>query len=297
MLYLKFFGIFLIASLVQGVIIRFFRKKNVFQPIYDLSPQSHQQKQWTPSFGGVGMLVSLWIAWAIIGYDVFSLKIIWVMGVFSAFSFLGLADDSLSMLKKKNQGFTSRQKFLCQWVLAIVSVFVYSVLLSPLSVITIILYAFVMVGASNATNLTDGLDGLLASCAVVTCVGFYLIGNNEIKLFCVLLIIILISFLLFNRYPAKIFMGDTGSLGLGALFAGLAIVYENVWVLISLGAVYVLETVSVLIQVAYFKKTKQRVFLMAPLHHHFELLGLREPVIVLLFVILSSIGMCGFLFL
>ena len=297
MLYLKFFGIFLIASLVQGAIIRFFRKKNVFQPIYDLSPQSHQQKQWTPSFGGVGMLVSLWIAWAIIGYDVFSLKIIWVMGVFSAFSFLGLADDSLSMLKKKNQGFTSRQKFLCQWVLAIVSVFVYSVLLSPLSVITIILYAFVMVGASNATNLTDGLDGLLASCAVVTCVGFYLIGNNEIKLFCVLLIIILISFLLFNRYPAKIFMGDTGSLGLGALFAGLAIVYENVWVLISLGAVYVLETVSVLIQVAYFKKTKQRVFLMAPLHHHFELLGLREPVIVLLFVILSSIGMCGFLFL
>ena len=194
MLYLKFFGIFLIASLVQGAIIRFFRKKNVFQPIYDLSPQSHQQKQWTPSFGGVGMLVSLWIAWAIIGYDVFSLKIIWVMGVFSAFSFLGLVDDSLSMLKKKNQGFTSRQKFLCQWVLAIVSLFVYSVFLSPLSVITIILYAFVMVGASNATNLTDGLDGLLASCAVVSCVGFYLIGNNEIKLFCVLLIIILISF-------------------------------------------------------------------------------------------------------
>jgi len=297
MLYLKFFGILLIASLVQWTIIRFFQKKNVFQPIYDLSPQSHQQKQWTPSFGGVGMLVSLWIAWAIIGYDVFSFKIMWVMGVFSAFSFLGLVDDSLSVLKKKNQGFTSRQKFLCQWVLAIVSVFVYSVLLSPLSVITIILYAFVMVGASNATNLTDGLDGLLASCAVVTCVGFYLIGNNEIKLFCVLLIIILISFLLFNRYPAKIFMGDTGSLGLGALFAGLAIVYENVWVLISLGAVYVLETVSVLIQVAYFKKTKQRVFLMAPLHHHFELLGLREPVIVLLFVILSSIGMCGFLFL
>jgi len=297
MLYLKFFGIFLIASLVQGAIIRFFRKKNVFQPIYDLSPQSHQQKQWTPSFGGVGMLVSLWIAWAIIGYDVFSLKIIWVMGVFSAFSLLGLVDDSLSMLKKKNQGFTSRQKFLCQWILAIVSLIVYSVFLSPLSVITIILYAFVMVGASNATNLTDGLDGLLASCAVVTCVGFYLIGNNEIKLFCVLLIIILISFLLFNRYPAKIFMGDTGSLGLGALFAGLAIVYENVWVLISLGAVYVIETVSVLIQVAYFKKTKQRVFLMAPLHHHFELLGLREPVIVLLFVILSSIGMCGFLFL
>ena len=294
MLYLKFFGIFLIASLVQGAIIRFFRKKNVFQPIYDLSPQSHQQKQWTPSFGGVGMLVSLWIAWVIIGYDVFSFKIMWVMGVFSAFSFLGLVDDSLSVMKKKNQGFTSRQKFLCQWILAIISLIVYSVFLSPLSVITIILYAFVMVGASNATNLTDGLDGLLASCSIVTCVGFYLIGNDEIKLFCILLIIILISFLLFNRYPAKIFMGDTGSLGLGALFAGLAIVYENVWVLISFGAVYVIETVSVLIQVAYFKKTKQRIFLMAPLHHHFELLGLSEPAIVRLFVILSSIGICGF---
>jgi phospho-N-acetylmuramoyl-pentapeptide-transferase len=294
MLYLKFFGILLIASLVQWTIIRFFQKKNVFQPIYDLSPQSHQQKQWTPSFGGVGMLVSLWIAWAIIGYDVFSFKIMWVMGVFSAFSFLGLVDDSLSVLKKKNQGFTSRQKFLCQWILAIVSLIVYSVFLSPLSVITIILYAFVMVGASNATNLTDGLDGLLASCSIVTCIGFYLIGNDEIKLFCILLIIILISFLLFNRYPAKIFMGDTGSLGLGALFAGLAIVYENVWVLISLGAVYVIETVSVLIQVAYFKKTKQRIFLMAPLHHHFELLGLSEPAIVRLFVILSGIGICGF---
>ena len=150
-------------------------------------------------------------------------------------------------------------------------------------------------GSSNATNLTDGLDGLLTGCALVTCAGFAFLctkvtGFLSLQSAVLSLTVALLVFYLFNRHPAKIFMGDTGSLALGAAFAAFAIVLGNVWILLPLGFIYILETVSVIIQVVYFKQTKKRIFLMAPLHHHFELCGLKEQYVVTLFWVVSAVA-------
>ncbi len=284
MLYLNVFFIFCVSVGLQFSLLLLFKSRKLFQPIYALSPQRHQLKQFTPSLGGIGILVSLWIVWFLYGMVLLSESLLWVLIVFTSFSVLGFIDDSRSLLKKNNQGLTTKQKFLCQLILAVTLIFGYSYFFVSLSIPILILYAFVMVGSSNATNLTDGLDGLLVSCSIVTLLGFFLLGGVEIQVFSIFLISVLAGFFVFNKHPAKVFMGDTGSLGLGALFAAMAITMGNVWILIPLGAVYILETISVIIQVLYFKRTRKRIFLMAPLHHHFELLGLSEPRIVTLFV-------------
>ena len=284
MLYLNVFFIFCVSVGLQFSLLLLFKSRKLFQPIYALSPQRHQLKQFTPSLGGIGILVSLWIVWFLYGMVLLSESLLWALIVFTSFSVLGFIDDSRSLLKKNNQGLTTKQKFLCQLILAVTLIFGYSYFFVSLSIPILILYAFVMVGSSNATNLTDGLDGLLVSCSIVTLLGFFLLGGVEIQVFSIFLISVLAGFFVFNKHPAKVFMGDTGSLGLGALFAAMAITMGNVWILIPLGAVYILETISVIIQVLYFKRTRKRIFLMAPLHHHFELLGLSEPRIVTLFV-------------
>tara|TARA_Y100000748_G_scaffold303999_1_gene311226 strand:- start:4652 stop:5545 length:894 start_codon:yes stop_codon:yes gene_type:complete len=284
MLYLNVFFVFCVSVGLQFSLLLLFKSRKLFQPIYALSPQRHQLKQFTPSLGGIGILVSLWIVWFLYGMVLLSESLLWALIVFTSFSVLGFIDDSRSLLKKNNQGLTTKQKFLCQLILAVTLIFGYSYFFVSLSIPILILYAFVMVGSSNATNLTDGLDGLLVSCSIVTLLGFFLLGGVEIQVFSIFLISVLAGFFVFNKHPAKVFMGDTGSLGLGALFAAMAITMGNVWILIPLGAVYILETISVIIQVLYFKRTRKRIFLMAPLHHHFELLGLSEPRIVTLFV-------------
>ncbi len=284
MLYLNVFFVFCVSVGLQFSLLLLFKSRKLFQPIYALSPQRHQLKQFTPSLGGIGILVSLWIVWFLYGMVLLSESLLWVLIVFTSFSVLGFIDDSRSLLKKNNQGLTTKQKFLCQLILAVTLIFGYSYFFVSLSIPILILYAFVMVGSSNATNLTDGLDGLLVSCSIVTLLGFFLLGGVEIQVFSIFLISVLAGFFVFNKHPAKVFMGDTGSLGLGALFAAMAITMGNVWILIPLGSVYILETISVIIQVLYFKRTRKRIFLMAPLHHHFELLGLSEPRIVTLFV-------------
>ena len=284
MSYLNVFFIFCVSVGLQFSLLLLFKSRKLFQPIYALSPQRHQLKQFTPSLGGIGILVSLWIVWFLYGMVLLSESLLWVLIVFTSFSVLGFIDDSRSLLKKNNQGLTTKQKFLCQLILAVTLIFGYSYFFVSLSIPILILYAFVMVGSSNAVNLTDGLDGLLVSCSIVTLLGFCLLGGVEIQVFSIFLISVLAGFFVFNKHPAKVFMGDTGSLGLGALFAAMAITMGNVWILIPLGAVYIVETISVIIQVLYFKRTRKRIFLMAPLHHHFELLGLSEPRIVTLFV-------------
>ena len=289
MVYFNFLLIFIISLGFQYGLLLLFKSRKIFQPIYGLSPQRHQSKQFTPSFGGLGILISLWVAWFLYGMLLLDDSILWVLIVFTTFSILGFVDDLFSLLKRDNQGLTSKQKFMSQLVLAILLLLLYSYFVDSLSMLQLILYGFVIVGSSNATNLTDGLDGLLVSCSIVTLVGFYLLGSFNLQFFSLLVISVLLGFLIFNRYPAKLFMGDTGSLGLGALFAAMAIVFGDIWILIPLGAVYILETLSVIIQVLYFKKTKQRVFLMAPIHHHFELMGFSEPRIVSLFVGFSFI--------
>ena len=251
MLYLNVFFIFCVSVGLQFSLLLLFKSRKLFQPIYALSPQRHQLKQFTPSLGGIGILVSLWIVWFLYGMVLLSESLLWVLIVFTSFSVLGFIDDSRSLLKKNNQGLTTKQKFLCQLILAVTLIFGYSYFFVSLSIPILILYAFVMVGSSNATNLTDGLDGLLVSCSIVTLLGFFLLGGVEIQVFSIFLISVLAGFFVFNKHPAKVFMGDTGSLGLGALFAAMAITMGNVWILIPLGAVYILETISVIIQVLY----------------------------------------------
>ncbi len=286
----------MLSFVLQKSIITLFHKLNIFQSIYELSPEKHQQKQKTPSLGGIGLLITFWA-----GIICFPLNplVVWIATVYTAFSILGAIDDISSVFRKKNQGLTSVQKAGFQVLFSFILLTGYAVFIKPITLLQCIGYMFVMVGTSNATNLTDGLDGLLTGCSLVTLAGFSFLLSTMPTLFLqsipLSLGLGLIVFYVFNRHPAKIFMGDTGSLAIGACFAAMAIVIGNVWILLPLGFVYILETLSVMVQVIYFKRTKRRVFLMAPLHHHFELLGMDERRVVILFWGLSLIGALGIL--
>jgi len=176
----------------------------------------------------------------------------------------------------------------------------YIALFSDFSPVLFGLFLFILLGSTNAANLTDGLDGLLAGLTIIALVGFFLVflqsNQNQLALSCVVFIITLLVFLIFNKHPAKIFMGDTGSLALGAILAGYSIIANNPWLLLFFGAVLILETASVIIQVIGYKLTKKRVFLMAPLHHHFELLGLSQKNVVRLFWSVNIICLLAFIF-
>ena len=288
MLYLKLGVVFVVGVCVQYALVKGLTSARFFQPIYDLSPQSHQKKTKTPSMGGIGILVGIGI-----GVMLFSLSldVLWVFFAMVMFGGIGFYDDVKSFLKGKNQGLSAAQKFMLQVCVSFVLLFLFSYFIRGLSVFELVFYSFVMIGTSNATNLTDGLDGLLAGCSLITLLGFtflfQLSGDLSAQILCNIVMFSVAAFFLFNRNPAAIFMGDTGSLLLGAGFSAFAIVLDNVWVLLPLGAVYIMETVSVIIQVVYYKWTKKRVFLMAPLHHHFELMGVSEKKVVWLFWVIS----------
>ena len=271
-------GFLSVGFVVFMGIVTMLSRRQVTQAIYDLSPETHQQKQ-TPSFGGVGMVVmlclgSVWFGWW------GDLRSMWVALCFGLFAGIGCLDDGLSAYHGRNKGLSARQKFALQWVVAIGALVGYSIWIDALPLWQVIGYGWVIVGASNAANLTDGLDGLLSGigCLIFGCLSLYLPqpiwGTMGL---------ILVSFLMVNRYPARLFMGDTGSLGIGAALGAGAVVAGSIWPIVVLGGVLICETLSVMVQVAWYKRTQRRVFLMAPLHHHFELLGLREPLVVGLF--------------
>jgi len=284
-MYLNYALLFVLSLLFQWGLIIYFRKKKAYQNIYELSPKTHQNKQETPSFGGLGLLFSLW-SFAFL----FSLnqEILWLIAVFSSFASIGFIDDMLALISKSNKGLSAKRKFMIQCIIALISLQSFSLIFTELSLAEYLFYGFIMVGFSNATNLSDGLDGLLAGCSLITIMGFCILLLNQVHYspilsFLIALMISLFAFLVFNKYPAKIFMGDTGSLALGATFAGIALLLDNITLLLPLGAIYIIETASVILQVGSYKLRKKRIFLMSPLHHHFELLGLKEPAIVLLF--------------
>jgi phospho-N-acetylmuramoyl-pentapeptide-transferase len=279
-LYLILFGV---SIFFQASIVYLFKKKKIFQNIYNLSPQSHQKKSSTPSMGGVGMLLTIGVSFFMFNQSAESQ---WLIIVVFLFGFIGLLDDGLSLILGKNQGLRTAQKFGIQVLFSVWVLGLYSYQINELSVWEFVLYAFCFTGMSNATNLTDGLDGLLAGSSILTLGGFLCLmlsyQFNSGVTFVVCVMISVISFLFFNRHPALIFMGDTGSLFLGAFFCALSILLGNIWIIIPFCALYILEAVSVIVQVLYFKWSKKRIFLMSPIHHHYELLGLKETTIVLL---------------
>ena len=317
----------LIISFVLGprIIAWLRRTQKEGQPIREDGPESHLvAKAGTPTMGGVLILLAISIStllWADLtnGY-VWAILIITV-----GFGLIGFTDDYLKLTHRSSRGLSGRIKLLAQilislaatlWIMDIspdtmsqhLAVPFFKDLLLNLGWFFVGVAIFVMVGASNAVNLTDGLDGLAIVPVMIAaaCFGFiaYLVGNavfanylqihfvpgtGELAVFCAALVGASLGFLWFNAPPAMVFMGDTGSLSCGGALGGIAVITKHELVLAVIGGVFVLETVSVIVQVASFKLTGKRVFRMAPLHHHFEKKGWHEPTIVIRFWIIASI--------
>ena len=301
---------FAVSMLVTARMIPLLRHRQFGQFIREEGPQAHLSKAGTPTMGGIAFIIGITVA---IVASMFMKgseatgKIAILLSMF-AFGAIGFIDDYNKVAKKQNEGLTPKQKLLLQVLFgAALAVFMMTkegtTMLIPFFGKTVdfgILYIpfviFIEVAMANAVNLTDGLDGLAASTSsIVACtfaiVGMTVHGGNEPMAVAGQAVFgALIGFLLYNHYPAKIFMGDTGSMALGGVLSAMAIVGHMEWLLPIAGLIYVIEALSVIIQVTYFKKTGgKRVFRMAPIHHHFELGGWHETKVVRVFCIFTFI--------
>ena len=305
--------IYLAESAVLTVILGFFaipllKKLKARQSIREEGPKSHRIKSGTPTMGGLFMLLSAVLV--VIFNKMIDPSVLWLLFLTLGHGLLGFLDDFIKAEKKRNLGLTAKQKMLGQIILAVLFCWgVVDTLHLPFSIaipfthtdisIGLLYYPFVVlviVGASNAVNLTDGLDGLASGCCVIAFSAYamfcYMTGFNDLGYFIIILAGSCIGFLFFNYHPAKIFMGDTGSLALGGAIAGISVMTRTELLLIFLGLIFVLEALSVIIQVASFQLTGKRVFKMSPLHHHFELSGWSEVHVVWAFWIFEGIAAC-----
>lgn len=307
---------FLLTLILVPVLIPTLKKLKFGQSIREEGPKSHMKKTGTPTMGGLTFLLATIVVTIIALFYVEQVgPLILLLFVTLGFGLIGFIDDYIIVVKKNNQGLTSKQKFLAQIAIAVVF-YIVSVILPnyefetainipftdwslPLSVFYIIFIVFWQVGFSNAVNLTDGLDGLSTGLSIIA-FGFYatlsfILDKPEIWLFCLVMLASLFGFLIYNKYPAKVFMGDTGSLALGGIFATISIMLNQEITLLLIGLVFVIETLSVMLQVTSFKLTGKRIFKMSPLHHHFELVGWSEWKIVLVFwgtgIVTGAIGL------
>jgi len=300
--------------------IKWAKNKKASQPIYEHAPQAHQAKAGTPTMGGVVFIFSTILA-TLLTAKLNNFYIIGGLLSIALFSLIGIQDDYSKISKDKNSaGLSARAKLVLQFICAgIVATIVYysghsTDLYTPfykfplfnMGILAILFWMLVMVGSSNATNLTDGLDGLATVPSVMAfftlSIFVYVTGHAVFSTYLLLpsiqnageLTIIgtafcgsLIAFLWFNSHPAEIFMGDSGSLPLGAFMGYMAIVAKSELLLLLIGFIFVLETVSVILQVGSYKLRQKRVFLMAPIHHHFEQKGWKENKIIVRFWIIS----------
>ena len=280
------------------------------QAIREEGPQSHMHKKGTPTMGGISFIVSIVIS-LIIAMILDSGNIqYYILFIYTtiSFSIIGYIDDMLIVVKKKNDGLAPRKKLMLQILFSVIFYILVTFIYKDINYIHIpgldnnlnisylylIFLVFWQTGFSNAVNLTDGLDGLATSVTIITTSTFALLAYKEnnfpVLVFCLTIVGALLGFLLFNKNPAKIFMGDTGSLALGGILAAISVILHKEIAFLFIGLVYILETLSVIIQVAYFKKTRKRIFKMSPLHHHFELSGYGEVKTVYIFVIIAMIS-------
>ncbi len=296
---------FAVTAAIGPAVISYLRKMKFGQKILEIGPKWHMNKQNIPTMGGFMFIIGISAA-VIFGILIRSdalIEAFAILGLSVAYGAVGLVDDYAKIKKKENAGLTAKQKLVLQILVA--AVFIVALFLAtdglpriwvpftetelPLPwPLYIIFAAFVIVGADNAVNLTDGLDGLAASVTLPVAVFFAVVGimkgNMGVSLFAGALAGGLLGFLIYNFNPAKVFMGDTGSLFLGGAVSGLAFACDMPLILIIVGFVYICETLSVILQVVYFKATNgKRLFKMAPIHHHFELCGWNERKIVFVF--------------
>ena len=303
-----------VLSIITGVIlIPLLRKLHFGQSVSLTLGERHLKKNGTPTIGGlifiIPTIVRLLLLWFRDSIEMTSNLMI-VLFVFISYALLGLADDLLKIVFKNNKGLSIMFKLLMQTIIALV--FFYIFIRNGgdpeirISAINLYIYMgwtyglfilFLLVGSSNAVNITDGLDGLAGGLSAIAFLAYgliawnttWLVGYQEIAIFCFVLIGSLLGFLVFNTHPAKVFMGDTGSLALGGSLAAIAILTRHELSLAVVGGVFVIETLSSLIQIISIRKFHKKIFKMAPLHHHFEKLGWEENDIVKMFWIIGLI--------
>jgi phospho-N-acetylmuramoyl-pentapeptide-transferase len=315
----------LMALIIGPTMIEMLSKYQIGQRVRTDGPQTHLTKSGTPTMGGGLILVAM--AFGTLLWADLSSRFVWILlATTMAFGLIGFYDDYLKLVKGNSKGLAARYKYLAQSVVALVAALVlhglhqtaaetslyvpfFKTVAVPMTTIGFVVFAyFVIVGTSNAVNLTDGLDGLAIMPAVMVAAALgvfaYVIGNikfaaylqipyingaGEVLIFSATLVGAGLGFLWFNSYPAQVFMGDVGALAIGAALGTMAVIVRQEIVLAVMGGVFVLETVSVMLQVASFKLTGKRIFRMAPIHHHFELKGWAEPKVIVRFWIISFV--------
>ena len=314
----------LISFLVGPTVIRKLAEHQVGQRVRSDGPQTHLSKAGTPTMGGALILVAI-VASTLLWADLAN-RFVWItLGVTVAFGLIGFWDDYLKLVVGDSRGLIARYKYFWQSVAGLgAAVALYATartevettlivpffkdFVLPLGPLFVVLAYFVIVGSSNAVNLTDGLDGLAIMPAVlvagalgvfayasgnVVFAGYlgipYVAGSGEVLVFCAAIFGAGLGFLWFNTYPAQVFMGDIGALALGAALGVVAVIVRQEIVLFIMGGVFVMETVSVILQVGSFKLRGKRIFRMAPIHHHFELKGWAEPKVIVRFWIITVV--------
>ncbi|MDU6574091.1 MAG: phospho-N-acetylmuramoyl-pentapeptide-transferase [Gemella haemolysans] len=301
---------FFLTVLMLPRLIKYLHVLKFGQAIREEGPQSHMHKKGTPTMGGISFIVSIVIS-LIVAMILDSGNIqYYILFIYTTISFsvIGYIDDMLIVVKKKNDGLAPRKKLMLQILFSVIFYILVTYIYKDINYIHIpgfdyklnisylylIFLVFWQTGFSNAVNLTDGLDGLATSVTIITTSTFALLAYKEnnfpVLVFCLTIVGALLGFLKFNRNPAKIFMGDTGSLALGGILAAISVILHKEIAFLFIGLVYILETLSVIIQVAYFKKTGKRIFKMSPLHHHFELSGYGEVKTVYIFVAIAVVS-------
>ncbi|ENZ01948.1 phospho-N-acetylmuramoyl-pentapeptide-transferase [Clostridium thermobutyricum] len=297
----------LVVALILGpIFIPLLHKFKFGQNIREDGPQSHLKKAGTPTMGGIIFIIAIIVVMISMRYSISSEGMV-ILYSMIAFGFIGLLDDMLKIIHKNNLGLRAWQKMVLLLLFSVaMAYYAYANIGSTISVpftdihlslgiiyipLVIIYYA----ATTNAVNLTDGLDGLATSVTIIVLIFFTIVsvkeGKEDIAVFCIGLIGALLGFLKYNRFKAKIFMGDTGSLALGGAIGSIALLLKMPIIVVIVGGIYVFEAASVIIQVISFKTRGKRVFKMAPVHHHFEQLGWSEVKVVRVFSLIT-IALC-----
>ena len=308
---------FLTSAVLGLIFVPLLKKLNVGQRISVFVGDNHKQKEGTPTMGGIIFILATLITTGVLlltNRIEYTNNLGIVLIIFVGYAIIGFIDDFLSIKRKNNEGLTETQKLFGQIILALLFFFMYvrnggqtALVVSTLHIhiemgwFYGLFILFLLVGGSNAVNLTDGLDGLAGGLSAIAFIAFSLIsitvGFDDLGIFTFVLAGSIVGFLIFNTHPAKVFMGDTGSLALGGLMSTIAVLTHREITLAVVASVFIIETLSVIFQVIWLKLFKKKLFLMTPLHHHFEKLGWKEQDIVKLFWVVGLIlAMCGIFF-
>lgn len=299
---------FILMILLMPQLIKKLKQLKFGQTEREEGLESHQEKSGTPTMGGLSFVLIPVVVSLIFNYQLLLNPITLIVIIsFIGYALIGFIDDYKIVVQKNNAGLSAKSKSLMQLGLAIVIFALYYGLIGNTTIMIpiinkgitihpIFFFLFILlmfVAESNAVNLTDGLDGLCAGVSIFALIPFiafaFMDQNRDLGFLLVNITIGLLVYLYFNKYPAKVFMGDTGSLALGGLFAAIALVEKKEIILLVVGLIFIIETLSVIIQVTYFRKTGKRIFKMAPIHHHFEACGMSERQVAGMFYVVAII--------